>query len=85
MSVRMYLVNTSAAFLPDGPAYPANRPVRAADLYGSMIGSSFHSLCFSQSVVGPTEKPFCVVNHLSKTGLELIQRRNSLAPFWFFE
>src|SRR5260370_23490606 len=48
---------------------------------GSITGSSFHSLCFSQSLVAPSVYPCCEENHWSKISFELTQRRKSLAAF----
>src|SRR6516225_5514640 len=55
----MYLVSTSAAFLPDeGRGYPGVWPRRPAILKGAMTLSSSHNLCFSHSWVGGVAKPF---------------------------
>src|ERR1043165_689167 len=80
----MYLVSTSAAFLPEGPGEPGAWPIFPAILNGVMTGSSPHILWFSQVAVGGVAKPFCDTNQRSKPG-PWIHISRSLAAFWFFE
>jgi hypothetical protein len=50
-----------------------------------MTGSFFHSGWLAHILVEPTEKPSCEAYQGSKTSFVWIQRRNSVAGFWFFE
>ncbi|MNC93202.1 hypothetical protein D3C83_97810 [compost metagenome] len=62
----MYLFHASAAFWLGWPWYPISRFCSCGAVRkGAITGSSFHIAWFSHTLVGPTAKPFCAVNHFS--------------------